>query len=273
MHLLAEFGKSDAAPIVLKHFRGAESDAAKLACLSTLGKWGSDEITDELLAEYDSASPAIRSSIVDSLLARSDSALKLLECVDAGTIDPLQIPIDQVRRAAIHEVPEIDALVRKHWGNLGPGSSEEKLATMRRFNNDLRASPGDPMEGKSLFAKHCGNCHQLHGSGNKIGPDLTTANRSDRAALLANIVDPSAVVRREYISYIVQTTSGRVLTGLLEEQDAASVTILDAQNNRTKLTRSEIEELVASDTSLMPEKILEELSPQQLRDLIGYLEQ
>ena len=100
LSLLTEFGKSDATPIVLKHFRGAESDAAKLACLSTLGKWGSDEITDELLAEYDSASPAIRSSIVDSLLARSDSALKLLECVDAGTIDPLQIPMDQVRRAA-----------------------------------------------------------------------------------------------------------------------------------------------------------------------------
>ena len=70
------------------------------------------------------------------------------------------------------------------------------------------------------------SCHQLFGSGNKIGPDLTTANRGDRALLLANIVDPSAVIRREYMNYIVVTTSGRVLTGLIAEQQNASITIL-----------------------------------------------
>jgi putative heme-binding domain-containing protein len=132
---------------------------------------------------------------------------------------------------------------------------------------------GDPTQGQVLFAKHCGNCHQLHGVGNKVGPDLTTANRMDRTALLANLVDPSAVVRREYISYIVQTVSGRVLNGLLAEQDAASVTILDAQNQRIKMSRDEIEQIRPSPISLMPEKLLEELSPEQLRDLFSYLEQ
>ena len=173
---------------------------------------------------------------------------------------------------AIHENEDIDVLVRKHWGNVGPGTPEEKLATMRRFSNDLRAAAGDPVHGKVLFAKHCGVCHQLHGEGNKIGPDLTTANRKDRTAMLGNVVDPSAVIRREYINYVMETSSGRILTGLLAEQDAASVTILDAQNKRTRIQRDDIEELQEAEVSLMPEKILEGLTPQQLRDLFSYIE-
>jgi putative heme-binding domain-containing protein len=99
------------------------------------------------------------------------------------------------------------------------------------------------------------------------------ANRSDQAALLANIVDPNSVVRREYASYTLVTTDGRIFTGLLAAQDAASVTVLDAKNLRTKLPRENVDELREADVSLMPEKILEQLTPQELRDLFAYLQQ
>ena len=62
---------------------------------------------------------------------------------------------------------------------------------MRRYNNDLRVGSGVSGAGKALFEKHCGVCHQLFGQGNRIGPDMTNANRNDQAALLANIVDPT----------------------------------------------------------------------------------
>jgi putative heme-binding domain-containing protein len=143
---------------------------------------------------------------------------------------------------------------------------------LRRYNNDVRAGAGDPQRGKELYGKHCAVCHQLYGEGNKIGPDLTTANRQDTAALLGNIVDPSAVIRREFLSYTVVTTSGRVHAGLLAEQDGASVTVLDAKNQRVTLARDEIDSMEESGMSLMPERILDELSPQQLRDLFAYLQ-
>ena len=271
--LLAEFGRLDAAPIVLKLFSEAQADDSKLACLSALENWGSSEITETLLQQYDLVSPEVRRRIAELLLARPDSALEFLRLVDSGNIDPQQLSISQIRLVSIHQDSVLDTLVRKHWGNVGPGSAENKLATMRRFNNDLRAAPGNAARGQAVFAKHCAVCHQFRGIGNQVGPDLTSANRGDRIALLANLVDPSAVVRREYISYVAETTSGRVLTGLLAEQDAASVTILDAQNNRTRLSRSEVEQLVPSQVSLMPEGILEQLTPQQLRDLFSYLQE
>jgi putative heme-binding domain-containing protein len=173
----------------------------------------------------------------------------------------------------LHKSADIDTLVRKHWGNIGPGTPEEKLATMRRFNNDLRAGTGDLNAGKIVFEKTCGVCHQLNGNGNKIGPDLTTANRGDLAALLANVVDPSAVIRREFLNYIVVTNSGRVVTGVMADQDGASVTILDANNQRTKIARNEIDEIKEADVSLMPDRLLDPLTPQQLRDLFAYLQE
>jgi putative heme-binding domain-containing protein len=144
---------------------------------------------------------------------------------------------------------------------------------MRRFNNDLNAGAGHAVTGKELFRKNCGTCHELFGEGTRIGPELTTANRKDREALLANIVDPSAVVRREYINYTLLTVDGRVLTGMLAEQDAASVTILDAKNERTRIAREQIDELREAAASLMPDDILQKLTPQERRDLFGYLMQ
>ena len=143
---------------------------------------------------------------------------------------------------------------------------------MRRLNNDLRNGSGSIERGKPLFVKHCGTCHRLFEEGNRIGPDLTSENRADRAALLANTVDPGSVVKRDYLAYVVTTTAGQVLTGLLADQDAASVTLLDAKNMQHRIARSDIESLNASPLSLMPDGVLEKLTPQELSDLFAYLQ-
>ena len=59
---------------------------------------------------------------------------------------------------------------------------------------------------------------------------------------------------------------------MLAEENAATVTLLDAQNRQIRIPRDEIEEMFPSEVSLMPERLLEQLSPQELRDLFGYLE-
>ncbi len=112
----------------------------------------------------------------------------------------------------------------------------------------------------------------MFGEGNLVGPELTHANRHNLAELLAAIVDPSATIRREYLNFLVQTTDGRVLTGLLVEQTPGSVTLLSAKNERTVIARDAIESLSESAASLMPENLLKELKPQELRDLFGYLQ-
>src|SRR5262249_13514965 len=98
------------------------------------------------------------------------------------------------------------------------------------------------------------------------------ANRKDRDYLLASIVDPSAVIRKEYLAYNVHTIDGRSLTGLIAEQTPSAVTLVDAKNQRTKVARDRIESMQESPVSLMPENLLKDLKPQELRDLFSYLQ-
>jgi putative membrane-bound dehydrogenase-like protein len=272
LRLMREFARPDVVSLLLP-LVSRESPLELLpAALDVLARFDQREITDHLLREYLQFPAERRGALREVLLARPATALAYLELVDRGEFDGKEVPVDELRHLANHHSSEIDALVRKHWGNLGPGTTEENLATMRRYSNDLRAAAGNPEAGHVLFKKHCGTCHELHGEGEKIGPNLTIANRQDLAALLANVVDPSAVIRREYFSYVVTTTSGRVVTGLIAEQDGATLTIVTADNNRVKLSRDEIEDITESEISQMPEKILDNLTPQELRDLFSYLQ-
>jgi putative heme-binding domain-containing protein len=173
---------------------------------------------------------------------------------------------------ALHNDRQLDGLVRKHWGTVQAATPEEKLAEVRRLNNDLRAATGDPRRGAELFHKHCATCHQLFGTGGRVGPDLTHANRKDRDFLLVSLVDPSAVIRKEFVAQVVHTTDGRVLTGLVAEQTPGTITLVDARNERIRMPRERIDSIEESPVSLMPDNLLKELRPQELRDLFAYLQ-
>ena len=80
------------------------------------------------------------------------------------------------------------------------------------------------------------------------------------------------MIKSQYLSYVVTLRNGVVHTGLIAEQDMASVTLLDAKNTRTKILRQQIEEIHDSPVSLMPEDQWKAWSPQQLRDLFAYLQ-
>ncbi len=271
LKLVSEFGSADFVPPLLALVTPTSPPEILQAALSALARYDRPEIAEQLLGKYKDFGGDLRSTVRGVLFGRPASTLAFLQRVDAGEFPKEEISIEQLRPLANHHSEEIDALVRKHWGNIGPGTPEEKLATMRRFSNDLRAGVGDPENGKVLFTKHCAVCHQLHGAGEKIGPDLTTANRKDQAALLANLVDPSAVIRTEYLPYVVVTMSGQVVSGIISEQDAASVTLITTEKKKIKILRDEIDEMSESNVSIMPEKQLETLTPQELRDLFSYL--
>ena len=87
-----------------------------------------------------------------------------------------------------------------------------------------------------------------------------------------NIVDPSEVIRKEFLNYNLETTDGRFLTGLIAEQTADRITLLAANNERTTVSREQVKTLQESPVSLMPENLLTALKPQELLDLFSYLE-
>jgi putative membrane-bound dehydrogenase-like protein len=272
IELLGQAGDSQIVPLLLKLLDVNEPNAIRLAALSALQPFDSPTIAEAVLTAYPNMSAGLRIRSQSLLCSRKSGTLALLRAIDSGKIASKEVPPDQVHRMAQHSDATARQLIEKHWGKVGPATAGEKLARIRYLSSAIKSGKGDPGNGKPLFTKHCATCHTLFGEGTKIGPDLTGSERKNLEFLLSNIVDPSAVIRPEYMAHIVQTTDGRLLTGLIVEATPAVVTLVNEKNERTVLPREKIEELKPSPISLMPEKLLDTLDDQQIRDLFSYLQ-
>jgi len=250
-----------------------ESESVRSAALRVLSRSDDPRIVSNLMALHQSSpSVVLQSRIRDVLLGRKESARAWLNAVDRGELAATATPLEQIRRVVLFEDADLDALVAKHWGRLESATREEKLAEVRRLNNDLRAASGNVDAGQAVFKKHCAACHQIFGEGTKLGPDLTSANRKDRDFLLISLVDPDSVIRKEYVSMIVVTKDGRVLTGLPTARNEAGVTLVNAKNEPVIIATGEIDEFHESPVSMMPVDLYRQLTPQNLRDLFAFLQ-
>ena len=102
-------------------------------------------------------------------------------------------------------------------------------------------------------------------------PDLATVKERIADALLEQILDPNREVNPVYINYTLATTDGRVLTGIISGESATSVTLKRAEGAGETVLRANIEELVSTGLSIMPEGVEKDVTPEQMVDLIALL--
>jgi putative membrane-bound dehydrogenase-like protein len=272
LEVLGQLGRPDDLASLLQILKQASTDTLRGAALTALQSYAKAEVYDTVLALYPQWSPGLRNKAQTLLTSRPESALLLLKAVDTGKVAAKEIGLEQLRRIVLLKQPALDKLVEKHWGKIAPQTAGEKLTQIRNVLAVLQKGKGDPVRGKALFTQHCATCHSLFGQGNKIGPDLTSADRKNREFLVTNIVDPNAVIRPEFAAYTVLTTDGRLLTGLIVEATPQAVTLVDAKNDRTIVPRDKIDDMKPSTISLMPEKLLDVLTESEIRDLFSYLQ-
>lgn len=270
--IIGQVNQEGSVPTVMQLLNGAEKKSIQFAALLALQHFSDPQIATKVLELYRKMPPDVRARSRNLLFSRPNWALEFLKSVEDRAVDPSEVAFDQLRQIALHHDSRLDRLVEKHWGKVQAESEGIKRARIGGVVSILGQAKGDPARGKPLFQQSCGICHTLFGEGNIIGPDLTGADRKSRDLMLTSIVDPNLVIRKEYINHEVATKDDRALSGLLLESTSKTVTLLDRNNQRTVIARDEIKELRESSVSLMPEGILDALQPQQIRDLISYLQ-
>ncbi|MCI0464186.1 MAG: DUF1080 domain-containing protein [Gemmataceae bacterium] len=225
-----------------------------------------------ILSAYPKFTLEEKRDALNTLAARVPYARALLEAVGQKRVAATDLTADLVRQLGNLRSSEVDALVSKVWGRVRETAQDRAklIARYRLLVKDTTQPKPDPMQGRLLFAKTCQQCHTLFGVGGKVGPDITGSNRPDLDYLLSNILDPSAVMAKEYATTIVTTTDGRVLSGIVKEQNARTVVIVTATETLT-LPRDEIERLRPDDKSMMPDDLLTPLKDQEVRSLVAYL--
>ncbi len=273
LRILGEIDVSAAVPTLLHLVQSAKDPTVRLEALTALTRYPDEKIGQVILAlepaRWDDGH-GLRLAAWNLLASRPVWARQLLTAIEAGKINPRGLPLEIVHKLALHKDTELTRLIAKHWGNVR-ATPREKQKEMLRIGKILKVGTGDARAGRKLFADTCGKCHKLYGSGGDVGPELTGYERSNALYWIENIVDPSAVIREEYMTFVVETSDGRTLTGVIAGQDKTTVTLKDPQGRITKLDRRYIDDLRALPQSLMPEDQLRGLKDQEVRDLFAYL--
>jgi putative heme-binding domain-containing protein len=133
---------------------------------------------------------------------------------------------------------------------------------------------GNWQHGKTIFYSEqpgCFKCHQVAGQGGKIGPDLSNLIYRDYASVLKDIVEPSAAINPDHLTYNVELTDGTVETGVILSDSAEKLVLGQVTGKSIEIARDKIVRAKPSAVSLMPEGLLKGLSGQQQRDLLTFL--
>ena len=150
-------------------------------------------------------------------------------------------------------------------------ADSDRVAVVSRFAN-AQVQPANLATGKLLFGKHCAVCHRLEGQGNAIGPNLVAISDKSMPAMLTAIMDPNNAIEEKYLNYVLVTSSGIVMHGILLDESATSITLATAEGKQVSILRSEIDALRLTGKSLMPEGFEQVLSAQDVTDIAGYVQ-
>jgi len=205
------------------------------------------------------------------LLSRTSSALMLSRALEGGLLSSedvaesirqaMELPEPQIRDLFERFLPE-DQRVKR----LG---REFDIAAVLKLEGRAAVGRANFLTSSSL---QCRNCHRLGTKGRALGPDLDGIGKKySRAQLLDSILKPSKNIDPKFLAHLVETTDGRVFTGLLLKKDKAEVVLRDAQAKELRFAADEIELLVPQQKSLMPELLWQDMTAQELADLLAFL--
>jgi putative heme-binding domain-containing protein len=241
------------------------------AALAALGRLEDDRVAGVVLASYPRLSPDLQPKAVGLLTQRTAWSKALLAAIGDDGLPASTLNAGQVAGLLARGDEELTRLVAAKWGTVRAERNPQREAVVAEMRDFLQRSAGDPLVGRQVFAKVCGQCHKLHGEGQEVGPDITANGRSSYEQLLSNVFDPSLVIGAAYQARTLVTEDGRVLTGLLAEDNEQRIVLKTQGGKLETIPRGEIELLKVSELSLMPEGLERQLKPEELADLFAFL--
>jgi putative heme-binding domain-containing protein len=150
------------------------------------------------------------------------------------------------------------------------------VAYVRRLGHvEQGKSAGDAKLGERVYHEKggCAQCHSIAGLGGAVGPDLSNVGaRMDRDSIRASLITPEASVPRDFLQVRVVTKDGQRLTGVRVNEDSFSIQIRDLSNHSHSFWKTELSEVVKEPNRSPMPSYSEKLTPEELDNLIAYLE-
>jgi len=266
---LAQAKDAESVPVL---FNLLSDRAVGDAAITALRSFDHPDTPKQLLKRLAGFKDGNKSLAIDTLSSREVYALELAKAIEAGSYDARELSASQVRQLLALGNSQIQTVLEQKWGVVQE-TPEARLSTIKKWQEQLtpeKLAQANIEHGAAQFKTSCANCHKLFGEGKTIGPDLTGSNRGNLEFLLINIVDPSAVVPKQFTTSVIALSDGRVITGVTVSETEQAVVI---QTDKEQLTvaRSDVETIRKTGKSLMPDGMLDTLTPEQVRDLFAFM--
>jgi putative heme-binding domain-containing protein len=260
-------------PDLLPLLKKLVGDRATVAlAVKGLAAYDDAQIPALILQHYHFLNRDGRDLAIGTLVSRPAFAEQLLKAVAEKHIEPADISAYHARQIVSFGKESLHKQLTKLWGDVRttPAEKKQQIEQYKKLLTAAALKTADLPKGRLMFQQHCASCHKLFGEGSVIGPDLTGGQRDNLDYLLENIIDPSAVVPAPFRMSIVSMKDGRVFNGLVVSQTDQVLT-LQTQKDQLKLARKDVDTIVTTTLSLMPDGLFNNLKQEQIVNLIAYL--
>ncbi|HRE51585.1 MAG TPA: c-type cytochrome [Flavitalea sp.] len=285
IRVMGEINEPGSVPVLLKIMEsGQSSSAIKQAALAALPRYDDPKIGERTVKAYPDRLRAdlfVRNASLLLLATRASWANQLLDAIDrkkqagekfvAHTIDRSDLPPQIINQLILLNDPKITETTHRLWPEAKPVSSADKASRIEQASAALRSGSGDIARGRLIFSSLCGSCHRLFDEGGAIGPDLTGYDRTNISDLLNHIIDPGVYIREGYAAYHVRTSDNRSLLGTIKERSGSTVVIQPFNGEQITLSMDQVTSMEPQKISIMPERLMDGLSDQQVRDMVAYI--
>lgn len=243
----------------------------------------------EILPNLRLVRPESRNQLVEGLPTLGVLQLpKVMEAYLRGADDSQEDRlIETMNRLAASKSLSMEGTVTL-LGSLGrqsQGKWKEAFLSWQQPREDVRAGvdrwmaklqPGDARRGYQVFRSSkatCSACHQVGYVGGNVGPVLSRIGQSrSRRELLEAILYPSARLEQAYQGTKVRLVEGEVVQGLVVTETASELELQVSADVRRRISKGDIEAREASLVSIMPLGLENQLSIEELSDVIAFLE-
>jgi putative heme-binding domain-containing protein len=251
--------------------RKSWSPGFRARLIGTLARLDASQVADLVLAHYAELDPDEKPMALQLLTQRVAWSKQLLAAIGAGRLPAHDLNLSQVRKLLAFGDKELIDEVHVRWGTIRDARDPKRELVIDRMRKLIRGNHGDAAEGEKVFKRICAQCHKIHGQGNDVGPEITLNGRSSFDQLLSNVFDPNLVIGAAYRAVVVVTKEGRVLTGLLAEDNPRRIVLKMQGGKMETVPRDDVETFRISNISLMPEQIENQMKPQEIVDLFTFL--
>lgn len=267
--------RDEASAPLLQQLVAARDSALTRSAVQALASLAHPETPAVLTKVYADLSPVEKADAVATLASSAAGAQALLKGVESKAIARDALSPFLIRQLQALKNGEVDGLIEKVWGTVNASKADlpQRKAKYKALLTPERLKKADLAQGKLMYGGTCGACHRMLGEGANVGPDLTGSNRGNLDYLLENVLDPNSVIGKAYQLNLFSMKDGRVLSGIVKEESDNGYKVVMPGGVEFSLTKAEVKSREISKFSTMPEGQFDALPPEQVVNLVAYLQQ